>query len=395
MPRELITLSDLIYAVRDIIGEIKDSYIRRLSETHTSIKEVTVIVPLIGKSYLECCRDRLLRTFDDILDDSIITANKDDTFRSNVSDTIALLERLVTAMPRNGTVSQLLEASAIAKTLYETLEPLASQAVLTDHLTSLYTLYAFNLLASDRIERYLDAASKERRDISIAMFDFNSFKLLNDRTSHAQADVWLKEFAGILSAVPEVVAARRSGDEFLLWIDGPDAEGMDAIIKTRVLASVDNGELFQHVKYTMEQRGEPYNPAFEREGNKISVSAGITSTRLKKEADEQNHVLHRIFSYLPGRDVAGAEGSDARDETRRIIRGGLEGRWDSDSIARFVGQKKLPVFRNSLYSMLVSEAEKAMHYAQNNRVPNNSSVFIYNPSLPSEAYSYVSDGRKR
>jgi len=100
-----------------------------------------------------------------------------------------------------------------AKNLLARVESLAS----TDELTGLPNRRCFMVEA----ERELAMARRHGTSLSVAMFDIDRFKSINDCHGHAAGDVALKAFGSILAAEvrKDDVAGRIGGEEFalLLW----------------------------------------------------------------------------------------------------------------------------------------------------------------------------------
>ncbi|WFS60972.1 GGDEF domain-containing protein [Pseudodesulfovibrio thermohalotolerans] len=103
------------------------------------------------------------------------------------------------------------------KRFQETLEKLAYQ---TDHdpLTGLANRRAFDRILDIEIER----SKRARTPLSLAIFDLDDFKRVNDTYGHPQGDEVLRAFAGHLKATTRRydLAARFGGEEFALVMAG-------------------------------------------------------------------------------------------------------------------------------------------------------------------------------
>ncbi|MEH3054632.1 MAG: diguanylate cyclase [Patulibacter minatonensis] len=123
----------------------------------------------------------------------------------------------------------------------------------TDMLTGLVNRRTFETITSREIER----ARRSGQPLSIALFDLDHFKRINDRLGHAEGDRALRRFADLLRGSCRLVdvPARIGGEEFALLLSNADAEG------ARVYAE----RLLRHV---LEETKDDTAP--------ISVSIGIT-----------------------------------------------------------------------------------------------------------------------
>jgi diguanylate cyclase (GGDEF)-like protein len=115
------------------------------------------------------------------------------------------------SLPING------DAYPHLKRFQETLEKLAYQ---TDHdpLTGLANRRAFDRILDIEIER----SKRARTPLSLAIFDLDDFKRVNDTYGHQKGDEVLSTFAGHLKATTRRydLAARFGGEEFALIMAG-------------------------------------------------------------------------------------------------------------------------------------------------------------------------------
>ncbi|HZW22498.1 sensor domain-containing diguanylate cyclase [Noviherbaspirillum sp.] len=79
---------------------------------------------------------------------------------------------------------------------------------------------------NDRLEAEYQAFKRTRVPFSVAVFDLDNFKTVNDRFGHATGDAVIKAFAGIVQREMRVVdyVARYGGDEFVLILKGIGAQ---------------------------------------------------------------------------------------------------------------------------------------------------------------------------
>jgi diguanylate cyclase (GGDEF)-like protein len=123
----------------------------------------------------------------------------------------------------------------------------------TDMLTELVNRRTFETIMGREIER----ARRAGTPLSIALFDLDHFKSINDRLGHAEGDRALRRFSDLLRSSCRLVdvPARIGGEEFALILSNSDAEGA-RIYAERLLRNV------------LEETKDDVAP--------ISVSIGIT-----------------------------------------------------------------------------------------------------------------------
>jgi diguanylate cyclase (GGDEF)-like protein len=93
--------------------------------------------------------------------------------------------------------------------------------------------------------RFTEGFARQRRNLSLLgclMIDVDHFKAVNDRFGHQKGDVVLRELAGLIAGTlrPYDTFGRYGGEEFLMVLDGVDAERL-AEIAERTRALVESG----------------------------------------------------------------------------------------------------------------------------------------------------------
>lgn len=108
-------------------------------------------------------------------------------------------------------------------------EEIATEQSKTDYLTGLPNYRAF-------MEQFNEELSRGRRhghSLTLMMFDFDKFKLINSALTHAGSNKFLREFSALL---PKILRAyetvfRYAGDEFTILLPQAQEEDIEAIVK--------------------------------------------------------------------------------------------------------------------------------------------------------------------
>ena len=105
-----------------------------------------------------------------------------------------------------------------------------------DTLTSLANRLQFDELLEQSLARY----RRTKRPLALIFLDIDRFKTINDTYGHGAGDAVLKEFASRLQAsLRETdVAARLSGDEFVVILDGLAAIDEAVAVATKLLQAI-------------------------------------------------------------------------------------------------------------------------------------------------------------
>ena len=105
-----------------------------------------------------------------------------------------------------------------------------------DELTGLYNRRAFSDLADRFMETVRDSGEHERQSVmiksfSIAMFDLDNFKQLNDTYGHQAGDMALKAFAKVVMENTRDIdiATRWGGEEILVGLVGASEDDATAV----------------------------------------------------------------------------------------------------------------------------------------------------------------------
>lgn len=110
--------------------------------------------------------------------------------------------------------------------------------VTKDHLTSLYN----RRYIDDRLPLDIKNAVAKKSPLSVIFLDVDNFKSINDTYGHDVGDLVLKAAAGALAASIRNGAdwaARYGGDEFVVCLNGTDAEAAK-VVAERILYSIAN-----------------------------------------------------------------------------------------------------------------------------------------------------------
>lgn len=104
----------------------------------------------------------------------------------------------------------------------------AIQLAILDDLTGISNRRGFKLLS----QKSLDICYREKIPASLAFFDLNGFKKINDKFGHAEGDRALANFARMMmnSFRASDVFARLGGDEFVVFLTGTHGRDARAIV---------------------------------------------------------------------------------------------------------------------------------------------------------------------
>jgi len=177
------------------------------------------------------------------------------------------------------------------------------RAAFTDSLTGARNRRWFDYA----LPRALDRARRERRDVTVMVFDIDDFKSYNDRFGHAAGDEILSETVRLLMSVirPSDRVCRIGGDEFAVIFDDPSGPRVGAGHHPRAIADI--AERFQR------QICEHHFPKLGEEApGTLTISGGLatfpwdgaTPEALLDRADalalESKRAGKNVLTYGPG-----------------------------------------------------------------------------------------------
>lgn len=115
-------------------------------------------------------------------------------------------------------------------------ERMLYQLAHADSLTGLPNRRQFDVCLAECIDR----ASVSAKSVSVMFMDIDKFKCINDQFGHATGDAVLREFAARLGAHMRTTdtAARLAGDEFVVLLEGLDAQIDAEQLAQKIVASI-------------------------------------------------------------------------------------------------------------------------------------------------------------
>ena len=271
------SLEQLIYDVRDIIGDVKDCFIKKVSNKVPCTLNSKLLSDYVDKKILVDSKNKLWGTLGEIANDGLIqeyAKRKDPELKTDTNATIMMIQDYVAILDSGLTTRELPILSSLGETLHDALYPIAVESREYDHLTRLYLKKSFHTELEKNIKRYM---SNPAIPLSVAFIDVNNLKIYNDSNiDHLQGDEMLRQLAQIMNSDLSGIKGRLGGDEIGIEMEGVDAEGMAVILSDRFLKPLDL-YLVDNIKKIY---GKNYNPKFDAAGRNITCSVGITSTAL-------------------------------------------------------------------------------------------------------------------
>ena len=116
------------------------------------------------------------------------------------------------------------------------LERKLREAATTDELTGLLNRRGFFTTA----EHQLRVAYREKRHLALLYLDLNNMKEINDRFSHQQGDLALKDMAYLLKKTfrESDIITRLGGDEFAVLFDNPSGAAIEQVVFSHLQENV-------------------------------------------------------------------------------------------------------------------------------------------------------------
>jgi diguanylate cyclase (GGDEF)-like protein len=170
-----------------------------------------------------------------------------------------------------------------------------------DGLTDLPNQRAFQI----DFEQATAFARRSQDALSLAVFDVDHFKLVNDRFGHPQGDALLQRVAGVLGQRRAADRAYRiGGDEFALLMPNTDSEGARTVIR-RVLKKLADADAAVSAGVATLRPGEP-------------------ETQLRGEADAALYEAKRrggaqLVEFAEIRDAVSVTTAEKRRAIERIV----------------------------------------------------------------------------
>ncbi len=153
----------------------------------------------------------------------------------------------------------------------------------TDQLTHIYNRARFN----EELEQWIRNSKEQKRLFSVAIFDIDNFKNVNDRLGHLAGD---KVLVGIADAVQASIRqgdffARWGGDEFVLLL--PDTDRQEATEITERLKTLISDNIFE----TVGRVTCSFGIAVSRENDNAEVLLERADTLLYKAKDAGRNIV--------------------------------------------------------------------------------------------------------
>jgi diguanylate cyclase (GGDEF)-like protein len=247
-------------------GKSASEYFR---QTANEVKEIMMVVAQTTAAVGD--RDqRYARQITDFASRLEALGNLNDLarIRSSLSQSAVQLKSCVERMVQDGeqSISKLRAELSVYENKLKEVEQMATQDPVT------------GLANRRKIERQIELRVAEGRNFSVAVFDLNGFKQINDVHGHLAGDQLLKQFADELRTFfrSTDMVSRWGGDEFLAVLDG-DANG----VKRRIESIRD----WVYGEYTVKVQGELKQVKVSASVGMAAWQPGETAAQLLERAD--------------------------------------------------------------------------------------------------------------
>ena len=247
-------------------GESASEYFQ---QTAHDVKEIMLIVAETAQAVGE--RDqRYARQFVEFAGQLAAIGNLEDLakVRQSLGKSAQQLKSCVEKMVQDGeqSVSRLRAELSVYQSRLDEVERVATQ----DPVTGVANRY--------KAERQIQLRIERSRNLSIAIFDLDNFKQINDRYGHPAGDALLRQFATELRAFfrSTDIVSRWGGDEFLVIVDCGAEDMRDRIEPVRKWVDGD---------YAMQINGETRKVNVHASVGMASWRPGETAAELIARAD--------------------------------------------------------------------------------------------------------------
>lgn len=167
-----------------------------------------------------------------------------------------------------------------------------------DGLTGIYNRGHLNL----KMDQFIRTAEEEKTPLSIALFDIDHFKRVNDTYGHLFGDLVIKTIAGFASEMAKKYrgfAARYGGEEFVLAFPGKDVETCCEIVE--------------------EMRSNVHSMKLDYDGVYVSVNVSVGVTGYPQCCEKASVLLEHAdwamyYSKKHGRDQVTVDSAEIRGQ---------------------------------------------------------------------------------
>ena len=238
-------------------------------QTANEVKEIMMIVAETAKTVGD--RDqRYARQFGGVAStlESIASLNDLTKIRQSLSHSAIQLKVCVDKMVQDGqqSMAKLRAELSVYESKLKDVEQMAAEDPVT------------GLANRRKVELQIELRVAEGRKFSVAVFDLNDFKQINDTYGHIGGDQILKQFADELKAFFRAtdIVSRWGGDEFMAVLDGDPAG---------VQRRIESVREWVYGNYTIKVKGEMVNVKVSASVGLAAWQPGETATAMIERAD--------------------------------------------------------------------------------------------------------------